>query len=210
MKKKEEKVMQRSHLLHFRFLISILFMMLVGCSTVNAPRNNDLSEYNPNTGLPLYQGQAPYSTAFNNAKYAARIPSSIDTHEKMILVDPSSFAWGAYDQYGQLVRGGIATAGADFCADEGKPCRTNSGSFRIFSLGNADCISRTYPIGKGGSIMPYCMFFNKGQSLHGTPDQMMTEQHLSHGCVRMRIPDAEWVRNNFAEIGTKVVVLPYN
>jgi hypothetical protein len=26
----------------------------------------------------------------------------------------------------------------------------------------------------------------------------------------MRIPDAEWMRYNFAQVGTKVVVLPYN
>ena len=76
-------------------------------------------------------------------------------------------------------------------------------------MGNEDCKSRTYPIPKGGSLMPYCMFFNNGQSLHGSPDQMMVEQNISHGCVHMRIPDAEWLRYNFARVGTKVVIMPY-
>jgi lipoprotein-anchoring transpeptidase ErfK/SrfK len=196
----------------FRFLILSIFITLGGCATgVSQAHNpNDLTAYNNDTGLPLYRGQAPYSSNFNESKFASLLPSNVDTQEKVIVVDPKVFAWGAYDEHGQLVRAGIATAGADTCQDEGgKPCRTHSGSFRIFSMGNEDCISHQYPVGKGGSLMPYCMFFNNGQSLHGSPDQMMTEANISHGCVHMRIPDAEWLRYNFAKVGTKVIVLPY-
>jgi lipoprotein-anchoring transpeptidase ErfK/SrfK len=60
----------------------------------------------------------------------------------------------------------------------------------------------------GGAPMPYCMFFNGSQGLHGSYE--VVDGNASHGCVRMTVSDAEWVRFNFATIGTKVVVRPYN
>ncbi len=44
--------------------------------------------------------------------------------------------------------------------------------------------------------MPYCMFFNGNQGLHGSPYVM--EGNVSHGCVRLSVSDAEWLRFNFA------------
>jgi hypothetical protein len=164
------------------------------------------ADYN---NLPLYHGAPPYTASYDERKYASMLPSKVDYGEKVILVDPRLYAWGAYDAEGNLVRGGIANAGANFCKDEGHPCRTTSGTFRIYSLGDVGCTSKTYPIPKGGSLMPYCMFFHQGQSLHGTPDPMLVDANISHGCVHMRIPDAEWLRYNFVQVGTKVVIMPY-
>lgn len=153
----------------------------------------------------------PYSSTYDESKYIARLPQHINLgKEKVILVDPKRFAWGAYDKAGNLVKGGIASAGADYCPDDKGPCRTTIGTFRIYSLGSEDCASRVYPRPKGGSLMPYCMFFHKGESLHGSPDHMFKEANISHGCIHVRIPDAEWLRNDFAKIGTKVVILPYD
>jgi hypothetical protein len=144
--------------------------------------------------------------------YAQRIPAHLDTHgKKMVLVDPNVHTWGAYGADGNLIRAGIATAGGPTCppdADEAD-CRTGRGTFHITSLGSEDCASKIYPRPDGGGLMPYCMFFNNGQALHGSPDNIVIEDNVSHGCVRMRIPDAEWMRNNFAQVGTKVVVMPY-
>src|SRR5688500_2575149 len=120
----------------FRLLFFIFFIMLNGCATGTSQANNsnDVTAYNNDTGLPLYRGQAPYSSSFNEAKFATMLPQNVDTKEKIIVVDPKVHAWGAYDNNGQLVRAGMATAGADACQDEGgKPCRTHTGSFRIFS-----------------------------------------------------------------------------
>ncbi len=192
-------------------LLPALFTLLSGCAT-NSPAGffSGSDDDSRSSQLPLYRGQAPYSSSFNESKYASRLPQTLDTNgKKTILVEPDNFAWGAYDENGMLVRAGIASAGADFCADEGRPCRTTPGTYRIYSLGNEDCRSKKYPLGEGGSLMPYCMFFNGGESLHGAPDQMMVERHMSHGCVRVRIPDAEWIRYNFASIGTRVIVRPY-
>ena len=199
--------MDKNRLWQFYFLSSIFLIVLSGCSSEIEQPTASPDNY---SGLPLYHGEAPYSAAFNEQKFASLVPQNIKTKEKVILVDPKVYAWGAYDETGKLIRAGMASAGADYCPDEGQPCRTNTGKFRIHRLGDETCVSHTYPIGNPGSLMPYCMFFNGGQSLHGTPDQMLVEANISHGCVHMRIPDAEWLRNNFADVGTRVVVLPYD
>ena len=55
--------------------------------------------------------------------------------------------------------------------------------------------------------MPYCMFFNGGQALHGSPGGVMLGNE-SHGCVRMFVSDAEWLRYEFVD-WPEVIVLPY-
>jgi lipoprotein-anchoring transpeptidase ErfK/SrfK len=127
--------------------------------------------------------------------------------EKMVLVDPRTHAWGAYDARGRLVREGLASLGADWCEDVGRPCRTIVGSHRVRSLGARDCVSPSFPLPHGGAPMHYCMYFNKYQALHGSYE--VAHANISHGCVRMRVADARWLRYHFVERGTLVVVLPY-
>lgn len=136
-------------------------------------------------------------------------------NEKKIVVDPAQHVWGAYDTKGRLIRWGLATAGANWCSDSNQSCRTTPGSFRIYSLGSADCISRKYPIPNGGAPMPYCMYFNGSQALHGSHD--IEYGNASHGCVRVHVSDAEWLRHHFVEApstsnqyrGTLVVIKSY-
>jgi len=141
------------------------------------------------------------------ANYADRLPTQITTGEKTVLIDPNVHAWGAYDKNGNLVKAGLATAGGYYCPDINRGCKTSAGHFRIQSLGAESCKSTRYPLPRGGAPMPYCMFFNKNQGLHGS--QYVMEGNASHGCVRLSVDDAEWLRFNFANIGTKVVVKPY-
>lgn len=142
------------------------------------------------------------------ANYADRLPQHIDTGgEKVILVDPRVHAWGAYDANGYLIRAGVATAGANYCPDIRRACRTKAGTFRIQSLGARGCKSSIYPRPRGGAPMPYCMFFNKNQGLHGS--YQVVDGNASHGCVRLKVDDAKWIRFDFATIGTKVIVRPY-
>jgi lipoprotein-anchoring transpeptidase ErfK/SrfK len=143
-----------------------------------------------------------------SGNFASRMPQHIDTGgEKVILVDPNVHAWGAYDADGNLVRGGVATSGGNYCPDIHRRCHTKSGTFRIYSLGSSGCKSSIYPLPRGGAPMPYCMFFNKNQALHGSYE--VRDGNASHGCVRLLVPDAEWIRFNFATVGTKVIVRPY-
>ena len=136
------------------------------------------------------------------------LPQNIDSPgEKVILVDPRVHAWGAYDASGSLIRSGMASGGADWCEDMNSTCHTETGHFRIRSLGSANCKSPSFPLPRGGAPMPYCMYFTYTQALHGSNN--VVDGNISHGCVRLHVSDARWLRYNFAEIGTLVVVLPY-
>lgn len=128
--------------------------------------------------------------------------------EKVVVVDPHIHEWGAYSPSGQLLRSGIMSAGSSWCPDLHRPCRTRVGSFRVFSLGSASCKSSKFPRPRGGAHMPYCMFFNGGQGLHGS-NEVVRGKNVSHGCVRMHVGDAEWLRFNFVVRGTRVIVRPY-
>lgn len=141
--------------------------------------------------------------------YAYRLPQHINTGEKTVLVDPTVHAWGAYGSDGELIKAGLATAGSDYCPDLHRRCHTGSGSFRVYSLGSPYCKSSMFPMPHGGAPMPYCMFFNRNQALHGSPEGEVVEGNISHGCVRLHVADAEWLRYNFVNVGTKVVVKPY-
>jgi hypothetical protein len=142
--------------------------------------------------------------------FASRIPQHIDVSSKTVVVDPRVHVWGAYDENGNLVKAGQASAGSDYCRDLGHPCHTRVGTFHVFSLGSPDCKSHIFPIPRGGAPMPYCMFFNNGQALHGVPEGEVGDGNYSHGCVRLHVDDAEWLRYNFVEIGTRVIVKPYS
>lgn len=154
---------------------------------------------------------SPFAT--ENAPLPERIKPP---NEKLIIVDPINHAWGAYQANGKLLRWGLATAGANWCRDTNRSCRTKAGSFRIYQLGDQRCISYKYPLEDGGGAgMPYCMYFNGSEALHGSTE--VTYGNISHGCVRMHVDDAKWLRYQFVEgptalnnyQGTKVVVKPY-
>ena len=150
-----------------------------------------------------------YTYSASTTNYADRLPQHMVTREKTIVVDPNLHVWGAYNASGDLVQAGLATAGGHWCDDLNRSCKTSAGSFRINSIGNGSCKSSIYPKPNGGGLMPYCMFFNGGQALHGSPEGAVVEDNISHGCVRLRIPDAQWLQENFGRMGTKVVILPY-
>jgi len=184
-----------------RNIALILFLTFVLCSC---------STYGPSEGTSAATPIPKPATAENKPtpNYAARMPNTIAaTGEKVIIVDPNVHAWGAYGANGDLIRGGLATAGGNWCPDIGRRCHTRSGSFRIQSLGSASCKSTIYPLPRGGAPMPYCMFFNGNQGLHGSYN--VVDGNASHGCVRLHVDDAEWIRFDFAHIGTKVIVKSY-
>ncbi len=54
--------------------------------------------------------------------------------------------------------------------------------------------------------VPYVMYFYQGYALHGTYWHNNFGHPMSHGCVNMPTPEAEWFYTNFVEIGTPVHV----
>jgi hypothetical protein len=120
-----------------------------------------------------------------------------------ILVSKGKMAWGAYSANGDLVRWGPASSARGYCPDVGS-CHTPSGHFQIYSKEGEGCFSRRFPVGRGGAPMPYCMFFHGGYAIHGSYE--VPGFNASHGCVRVLVPDAEWLNEDFTEIGTPVIV----
>lgn len=180
---------------------SVMLLSLSACA-YKAPVASEDTMTAPSTNGA---NQAKYRTPMQD--YSTRLPKQIRTSERVVVVDPRVHAWGAYSSDGNLIKAGLATAGSSWCKDIGRSCRTKVGAFRVQSLGHAKCKSSIYPLPKGGAPMPYCMFFNKNQGLHGSYN--VVEGNVSHGCVRLRVRDAEWLRFQFVHIGTKVIVRPY-
>ena len=117
---------------------------------------------------------------------------------KFVVVDLGLEAFAAYNAQGELVFWGPATMGREMCPDIGKPCKTVEGSFHIIRKKDVNCQSNTYPLGLGGSAMPYCMFFYGGYAMHGS---QLPGKPSTHGCVGIFDNDARWLNQDFIEAG---------
>jgi lipoprotein-anchoring transpeptidase ErfK/SrfK len=113
-------------------------------------------------------------------------------------------AWGAYEANGSLVRWGPASSARGYCPDIGRGCHTVTGRFAIYQKEGRGCYSTKFPVGRGGAPMPYCMFFHGGFALHGSYE--VPGYNASHGCIRLFVDDAEWLNEEFTDIGTPVIV----
>ena len=131
------------------------------------------------------------------------------TGRKVFIFDPNATAWAAYDRDGNRVQTGSASGGSDFCEDIGRPCHTVTGTYHVYSKKGPDCTSSLYPVETGGGArMPYCMHFNGGYSIHAAYD--VPNYNASHGCIRVLPAAAKWLNQDFVDVGTTVIVKPYN
>lgn len=127
---------------------------------------------------------------------------------KTFVFDPKEAAWAAYDAQGQRIMTGSASGGKDFCEDVGKPCRTVTGTFRVYNKRGINCTSGEYPVETtGGAKMPYCMYFFQGYTIHA--GYQVTASNTSHGCIRVLPSAAKWLNEQFITLGTQVIVLSY-
>jgi|FLYN01.1.fsa_nt_gi LysM repeat protein len=113
---------------------------------------------------------------------------------KQIVVDLSDQRTYAYEN-GVLVRNVLVSTGLPATP-------TVQGDFTIYSKLGAQTMS-----GPGYYLpdVPFVMYFFRGYSFHGTYWHNNFGFPMSHGCVNMPTPEAEWLFN-FAEIGTPVHV----
>ena len=54
--------------------------------------------------------------------------------------------------------------------------------------------------------VPYVMYFYQGYGLHGTYWHHNFGHPMSHGCVNLPTSEAEWLYDNFVDVGTPVHV----
>jgi lipoprotein-anchoring transpeptidase ErfK/SrfK len=79
---------------------------------------------------------------------------------------------------------------------------TVTGSFKVWvKLRSSDMSGPGYYL----PDVPYVMYFYKDYGIHGTYWHNNFGTPMSHGCVNLSIPDAEWVYN-FSAVGTLVNV----
>lgn len=153
---------------------------------------------NPNH---IYSGQtliipAPGTVVEPAPQPVQSAPAPTITTGKQIVVDLSDQRVYAYEN-GQLVRNVLVSTGL-----WGTP--TVTGDFSIYLKYDAQLMS-----GPGYYLpgVPWVMYFYKGYSLHGTYWHSNFGQPMSHGCVNMPTPEAEWLYR-WAPIGTPVRVQP--
>jgi lipoprotein-anchoring transpeptidase ErfK/SrfK len=140
----------------------------------------------PDPGTVVDVPQAVYQSA----------PAPTLTTGKQIIVDLSDQRVYAYEN-GQLVRNVLVSTGL-----WGTP--TVTGDFSIYRKYDAQLMT-----GPGYYLpgVPWVMYFYEGYSLHGTYWHNNFGQPMSHGCVNMPTPEAEWLYH-WAPIGTAVRVQP--
>lgn len=128
--------------------------------------------------------------------------------KKRFIFDPKAAAWAAYDPEGNRIMTGGASGGKDFCEDVNAPCRTVTGTFNVYNKRSMDCKSGEFPVEtKGGTKMPYCMYFFQGYTIHAGFE--IPDYNASHGCIRVYPSAAKWLNEQFITMGTQVTVLPY-
>ena len=131
----------------------------------------------------------------------------IMSYANTFIFNPKTHSYVAIDNNGRVVKSGRASGGRSYCPDIGRSCRTPSGSYTIQSMRGAGCRSSRFPVGRGGSPMPYCSFFSKYYAVHGSYE--VPNYNASHGCIRVVPSDAQWLQRNFFRVGTRVIVKPY-
>jgi LysM repeat protein len=121
-------------------------------------------------------------------------PAASTNIGREIIVDLSDFRAYAYED-GRLVRSVLVSIGR-----EGTP--TVRGTFTIQRKYQAQTMS-----GPGYYLpdVPYVMYFYAGYAFHGTYWHDTWGARMSHGCVNLPTPEAEWFYN-FAEVGTPVTI----
>lgn len=125
----------------------------------------------------------------------ANAPQPTISSGKQIIVKLSEQKVYAYEN-GQLLR--------HFVVSTGLPATpTVQGDFSIYIKYNSQRM-----VGPGYDLpgVPWVMYFYQGYGLHGTYWHNNFGSPMSHGCVNMRTPEAEWLYA-WAPIGTAVRVV---
>lgn len=171
-------------------------------------RERELVKRLNRTNMPLYMRKwIVVPTNLQQITHMDIAPFSLHTDtggHKLIVIDLSLHAFGAYEADGKLAHWGPISGGKDYCKDIKGPCKTITGDFKITRKDTAECTSGAFPVDtEGGAPMPYCMHFYKGYALHAST---LPGYHGSHGCVRLFYDDAKWLNQHFTRVGTRVLV----
>lgn len=171
------------------------------------PQEREIVKKVNRMNTPLQTGMViavPRNLRSGDVMEYAPFPQRIENGSKLVKVDLSELAWGAYEG-GSLVNWGPISGGRNYCPDVKRGCKTVTGSYTFYNKQGPGCISSKFPLPRGGAPMPYCMHFYKGFALHGSPT--VPGYNASHGCVRLFTEDARWLNQDFINVGTTRVII---
>lgn len=148
------------------------------------------------TITPTPTDTPPYTPPPNARSYYSLDPSELAPEGRWIDVDLGNQIVTAYEGV-TPVRTFVVSTGTVYHP-------TVTGQYRIYIK-----LTSTPMAGPGYYLpgVPYTMYFYKGYSLHGTYWHSNFGVPMSHGCVNMYTPEAEWLFN-WASVGTLVNVHP--
>ncbi|MCR9192096.1 MAG: L,D-transpeptidase [Gammaproteobacteria bacterium] len=182
-------------------VVSSVGLLLSACSTLDGGRSIPIVDDGGFTHYTMSRDSDNRGSNYFPMKRAA-------TGHKVFIFDPKATAWAAYDAQGNRLDTGAASGGSNYCDDIGRPCRTVTGTYHVYSKKGENCKSSMYPVEThGGARMPYCMHFNGAYSIHAAYD--VPNHNASHGCIRVLPDAARWLNEDFMDVGTTVVVKPY-
>lgn len=188
---------------------------------LNVPLKKGMPVAIPNDKTKTFMDFSPFPKTSKDLKdnFTAVEINQIPTDKKFVIFDPAHLAAAAYSPQGKLLRWMPALGGMDRCPDTWRRCRTVVGVFKFQVQGDEKSRSHIYPIGcpkkEPCALMPWFMGFYKcyppkKMCFYGFhASKQMVGKHASHGCVRLFLDDAKWLNQNFAEIGTKVIIRKY-
>jgi hypothetical protein len=136
----------------------------------------------------------------NNPSDYLPMPLTVSEQTKpLLVVNKQRQAWAAYDKHGNLIRWGPVSTGRSICGASNQSCKTPSGHYHALYKKGKNCYSGSYPKlisgEQGGAPMPYCIYFYKGYTIHGSND--LPGYPSSHGCVNLFMDDARWLNEQF-------------
>ncbi len=178
------------HLSQIARRFGISWTIIAQANGINNPNHIEAGQT-----LIIPTGSTPTDLAGTSpaASYAPAAPTIYSG--KQVIVDLSDSRVYAY-QDGVLLR--------DVLVSTGLPATpTVVGDFNVYVKYTSQTMS-----GPGYYLpgVPYVMYFYQGYALHGTYWHSNWGNPMSHGCVNMPTPEAEWFFNNFVDVGTPVRV----
>ncbi|NDJ62937.1 MAG: LysM peptidoglycan-binding domain-containing protein [Chloroflexi bacterium] len=147
----------------------------------------------PTVGMSA-PSRAPFDLSFTHTTFVPYAPPSTRSAGREIIVDISDARIYAYED-GQLVHTVVVSTGLPATP-------TVQGSFTVQRKYDAQTMA-----GPGYYLpdVPWVMYFYAGYAIHGTYWHANFGEPMSHGCVNLPTPEAEWFYR-FAEVGTPVLV----
>lgn len=126
--------------------------------------------------------------------------AQIYTTEKLITVDIGSQKLSAWEN-GQLIKEFKVSTGMKYTP-------TIKGSFKIQRKVDIQDMKGSFPPYEPYYIkgVKHVMYFYGAYAIHGAHWHNKFGARVTHGCVNLRPADAEWLYNNFAQVGARVEI----